>query len=51
MAKERGAFEVYDAQLEKDNPFLLRIRNEDPQLYFDIMTYGRRNISLSTIIL
>jgi len=49
MAKERGTFLLWDPELEKDNPFLLRIRNEDPQLYFDIMTYGRRNISLSTI--
>jgi len=49
MAKERGAFEVYDAHLEKDNPFINRIRKEDEALYQDMLKYGRRNISLLTI--
>ncbi|MCF8380808.1 MAG: adenosylcobalamin-dependent ribonucleoside-diphosphate reductase [Bacteroidales bacterium] len=49
MAKERGAFQVYDAQLEKDNPFINRIRTEDEALYQDMLQYGRRNISLLTI--
>ena len=49
MAKERGAFEVYDAQREKENPFILRIKNEDEGLYEDMLKYGRRNISLLTI--
>ena len=49
MARERGAFSVFDASREKHNPFLLRIKEVDPQLYDDIMTYGRRNIACLTI--
>ena len=49
MAKERGAFEVYDAQREKDNPFVNRIKQVDPQLYDDMVKYGRRNIACLTI--
>ncbi len=49
MARERGAFSVFDASREKNNPFLLRIKEADPQLYDDIMTYGRRNIACLTI--
>ena len=49
MAQERGAFAIFDAEREKDNPFLLRIKEADPQLYSDIMTYGRRNIACLTI--
>ena len=49
MAKERGAFEVYDAQREKDNPFVNRIKQVDPQLYEDMLKYGRRNIACLTI--
>lgn len=49
MARERGAFSVFDASREKNNPFLLRIKEVDPQLYDDIMTYGRRNIACLTI--
>lgn len=49
MAKERGAFAIFDAEREKNNPFLLRIKDADPQLYSDIMTYGRRNIACLTI--
>ena len=49
MAKERGAFEIYDAQREKENPFILRLKNEDETLYADMVKYGRRNISLLTI--
>lgn len=45
MAQERGAFSIFDAQREKNNPFLLRIKEADEQLYNDIMTYGRRNIA------
>ena len=48
MAKELGYFEVWDAELEKDNAFLLRIKEEDPELYVDMNKYGRRNISLLT---
>ena len=49
MAKERGAFEVYDAQREKNNPFVNRIKQVDPQLYEDMVKYGRRNIACLTI--
>ena len=49
MARERGAFEIYDAQREKDNPFIRRIADADPQLYADMQQYGRRNIACLTI--
>lgn len=49
MARERGPFEVFDASRESDNPFLLRIKDADAQLYEDIMKYGRRNIACLTI--
>ena len=49
MAQERGAFAIFDAEREKNNLFLLRIKEADPQLYSDIMTYGRRNIACLTI--
>lgn len=49
MARERGAFKVYDAEREKNNPFILRIKEADPQLYADMVTYGRRNIACLTI--
>lgn len=49
MAKERGAFEIYDANREKENPFILRIKNADPELYEDMVKYGRRNIACLTI--
>ncbi|HBI80710.1 MAG TPA: adenosylcobalamin-dependent ribonucleoside-diphosphate reductase [Bacteroidales bacterium] len=48
-AKERGAFPIYNAQREKDNPFINRIKAEDQELYNDMVTYGRRNIALLTI--
>ncbi len=49
MAKERGAFEIFDAQKEKENPFILRLKDQDEQLYADMVQYGRRNIALLTI--
>lgn len=49
LARERGAFPVYNATLEKSNPFINRIKNEDEKLYNDMVTYGRRNIALLTI--
>jgi len=48
MAKELGAFPVWDYELEKDCAFLKRIEEEDPQLYKDMKKYGRRNIALLT---
>ncbi|MGN0221507.1 MAG: adenosylcobalamin-dependent ribonucleoside-diphosphate reductase [Prevotella sp.] len=49
MAQERGAFEVFDAAREAKNPFMLRIKEADEQLYNDICRYGRRNIACLTI--
>lgn len=48
MAKEIGAFPIFDAKRESNNPFLLRVKNEDPKLYEDMQKYGRRNIALLT---
>lgn len=49
MAKERGAFEIFDASREVNNPMMLRIKDADPQLFDDIQKYGRRNIACLTI--
>lgn len=49
MASERGAFSVYDAKKEEKNPMINRIREADPELYADMLKYGRRNIALLTI--
>ena len=49
MAKERGAFEVFDAEREKNNPFINRLKDADPKLYEDMVKYGRRNIACLTI--
>jgi ribonucleoside-diphosphate reductase alpha chain len=49
MAEERGAFPVYDTQLERNNPFILRLRGEDEELYQKMAKVGRRNIALLTI--
>ena len=49
MAKERGAFPVYDAKREESNPFVLRIKEHDAALYDDMVKYGRRNIACLTI--
>ena len=49
MAKERGAFAIYDTEREKNNPFVNRLREADPELYADMARYGRRNIACLTI--
>lgn len=49
MAKDRGKFPIYDFKREINNPFINRIKEEDPELYEDMIVYGRRNISLLTI--
>ena len=49
MAKERGAFEIYDAEREKNNPFINRLKEADPELYEEMKKYGRRNIACLTI--
>ncbi len=49
MAKERGAFEIYDSERENNNPFINRLKDADPSLYEDMKKYGRRNIACLTI--
>ena len=49
MAKERGAFAIYDAKREEKNPFIIRLKEADSDLYEDLKKYGRRNIALLTI--
>ena len=49
MAKERGAFDIYDAKREEKNPFILRLKAADEQLYKDMVKFGRRNIACLTI--
>ena len=49
MAKERGAFDIYDAKREEKNSFINRLREADPELYDDMVKYGRRNIACLTI--
>ena len=49
MAKERGAFAIFDAKREENNPFMQRLKEADPALYNDMQEYGRRNIALLTI--
>lgn len=48
-AKDRGAFEIFDAEREKNNPFILRLKQADEKLYYEMLEYGRRNIALLTI--
>jgi ribonucleoside-diphosphate reductase alpha chain len=49
LAKERGAFAIYDAEREKNNPFILRMKEADPVMYNNMVKFGRRNIALLTI--
>jgi len=49
LAKERGMFAIYDAKREKHNPFLLRLKKADAELYTQMQKHGRRNIALLTI--
>ena len=48
-AKERGAFSIFESDREKENPFILRLKEADEKLYYDMLEYGRRNIALLTI--
>lgn len=48
-AKERGAFAIYDAKREENNPFIQRLKEADEKLYYEMTEYGRRNIALLTI--
>lgn len=49
LAKERGAFGIYNPELEKNNPFIKRLAEVDPNLYEEMVKHGRRNIALLTI--
>ena len=49
MAKERGAFEIFDKKREKNNPYINRLREASPELYDKMCQYGRRNIACLTI--
>lgn len=49
MAKERGAFPIYDTKREKGNPFVERLKEADPELYEEMAEHGRRNIACLTI--
>ncbi len=49
LAKERGAFEIFDAEREKNNPYINRLREAAPDLYQEMLKYGRRNIACLTI--
>ncbi len=49
MARTRGAFAIFDAAREKDNPFMQRLAQADPAMYADMQRYGRRNIACLTI--
>jgi len=48
-ARDRGAFEIFDAEREKENPFIIRLKEADEKLYYEMLEYGRRNIALLTI--
>ncbi|WP_372751599.1 adenosylcobalamin-dependent ribonucleoside-diphosphate reductase [Labilibaculum sp.] len=49
MAKDRGAFKIYDTKRESKNPFVLRLKEADESLYKEMEKYGRRNIACLTI--
>ncbi len=49
LAKERGAFSIFDSEREKNNPFIQRLKEADSKLYYEMLEYGRRNIALLTI--
>ena len=49
LAKERGAFEVFDIKREANNPFINRLKEACPSLYEEMEKYGRRNIACLTI--
>ena len=49
MARERGPFPIYDTEREKNNPFILRLKESAPDVYEDMVEYGRRNVAMLTI--
>lgn len=49
LAEDRGAFPLYNAELEEGNPFIDRLEKNDPELVQKMRQNGRRNIALLTI--
>ena len=49
LAKDRGSFKIYDTCREENNPFILRLKEAAPDMYADMVKYGRRNIACLTI--
>jgi ribonucleoside-diphosphate reductase alpha chain len=49
LAEERGPFEIYDTEREKNNPYILRLKEKSPEMYEKMKKSGRRNIALLTI--
>jgi ribonucleoside-diphosphate reductase alpha chain len=49
MAKERGAFGVFNFEKEQGNPMIARILEAAPELRELMKEYGRRNIAMLTI--
>ncbi len=49
LARERGPFSMYNSEREKNNPFIMRLKEADPVLYSNMVKFGRRNIALLTI--
>ncbi len=49
LAKDRGSFKIYDSKREEHNPYIHRLRNADPEMYGEMVKYGRRNIACLTI--
>ena len=49
LAKDRGSFKIYDTRREENNPFILRLKEAAPDMYADMVKYGRRNIACLTI--
>ena len=49
LAKDRGTFKIYDTRREENNPFIKRLREADPDMYAEMVKYGRRNIACLTI--
>jgi len=49
LARDRGAFPIFDINREKHNPFVMRIKEAAPDVYADMEKYGRRNIAMLTI--
>lgn len=49
LAKDRGSFTIFDTRREENNPFILRLKEAAPDMYADMVKYGRRNIACLTI--